>query len=103
MKDDNVLSSKIHFRLGFLYDRGSSIKNAIKHYKASINDCNDCSLNENLSSCYYNLAEIYSDSKDFDSALDYYLKSYAIDEMTNKIENLLITTKKIAKIYEKKK
>ena len=100
---DNVLSSKIHFRLGFLYDRGSSIERAIKHYKASIKACDDCSLNENLSSCYYNLAEIYNDSKEYDFALDYYLKSFAIDEMTNKIENLLITTKKIAKIYERQK
>ena len=100
-KNDKVMSSKIHFRLGFLYDRGSSIKNAIAHYKASINDCDDCSLNENLSSCYYNLAEIYKDNKDYKSALDYYLKSYAIDEMTNKIDNLLLTTKKIAKIYER--
>ena len=60
-------------------------------------------MNENLSSCYYNLAEIYNDSKEYDFALDYYLKSFAIDEMTNKIENLLITTKKIAKIYERQK
>ena len=102
-KGDNVISSKIHFRLGFLYDKSSNTENAISHYKSSIRACEDCNLNENLSSCYYNLAEIYNDQKDYDMALDYYLKSYAIDEMTNMVENIIITTKKIAKIYERKK
>ena len=102
-KNDSVLSAKIHFRLGFLYDKGLSLENAISHYKSSIRACSDCNLNENLSSCYYNLAEIYGERKEYDTALDYYLKSYSVDEMTNKIENLILTSKKIAKIYEKKK
>ena len=100
-KDDNVISAKIHFRLGFLYDRVSSLENAVKHYKESIKNCEDYNKNENISSCYYNLAEIYNDKKDYTSALNYYLKSYAIDEMTNSIENILITVKKIAQIYER--
>ena len=101
-KDDKEIVSKIHFRLGFLYDKASSFDSAIKHYKASIDICEDYSVNENLSSCYYNLAEIYNDRKDYDNALDNYLKSLTIDEITKNTEGIMITTKKVAVIYEKK-
>ena len=97
------ISAKIHFRLGFLYDRASSLEFAVKHYKLSIEDCEDYTLNENISSCYYNLAEIYSELKDYDTSLDYYLKSYSTDEITKNTEGMLITAKKIAHIYERKK
>ena len=56
----------------------------------------------NKASCYYNLAEIYSDKKEYDTALDYYLKSFATDEITKNTEGMIITVKKIAKIYERK-
>ena len=101
-EDNKTIMAKIHFRLGFLYDRGSSFEQAIKHYKASIQSCADCALNENISSCYYNLAEIYNDKKDYDTALDYYLKSYAVDELTKNSDGLMLTAKKLARIYERK-
>ncbi len=100
-KNEKEIISKIHFRLGFLYDKGSSFDLAIKHYKASIEICDDFTLNENVSSCYYNLAEIYNDRKDYNTAIDYYLKSYALDELMKNNDGLMITTKKIAKIYER--
>ena len=101
-KNNKEIAAKINFRLGFLYDKSSGFDNAVKHYEASIDICDDYNINENLSSCYYNLAEIYSDKKDYEKALDYYLKSMAIDEITKNTEGLMITTKKVAKIYEKK-
>ena len=102
-KNNKEITAKIHFRLGFLYDRASSFDNAIKHYKLSIATGSNVGINENLSSCYYNLAEIYSYKKDYENALEMYLKSFATDEMTNNYEGLLITARKIAKIYEKQK
>ena len=102
-ENNKPIAAKIHFRLGFLYDKASSNENAIKHYEASIEACENYDLNENISSCYYNVAEIYSDNRDFDSALKNYLKSFAVDEMTNNFEGMLITAKKIARIYERKK
>ena len=102
-ENEKEIRAKIHFRLGFLYDRASSFDMAIKHYKLSIENCEDCKLNENISSCYYNLAEIYYEKREYENTLNYYLKSYSIDEMTKNNEGLLITAKKIAKIYEKQK
>ena len=102
-KKDAPLCAKIHFRLGFLYDKAYSFENAIRHYTQSIEKCDSYELNENLSSCYYNLAEIYSDRKDYEKALSYYLKSLSTDEITKKIEGQLITSRKIANIYEREK
>lgn len=102
-KNNKKILAKIHYRLGFLYDKISNFDKALQHYISSINTCDDYIVNENLSTCYYNLAEIYKDKKDYTKAIDNYQKSFAIDELTKNTEGLLITSKKIAIAYEKQK
>lgn len=102
--ENNVeLKSKIYFRLGFLYDNASSFDNAKKYYEKSIETCSNHEINENLSSCYYNLAQIYYYQKDYEKALSLYMKTYAIDEIKRNFDGMFLTTKRIAKTYEKKK
>ena len=86
-----------------MYDNASSFDNAKKYYEKSIETCSNHEINENLSSCYYNLAQIYYYQKDYEKALSLYMKTYAIDEIKRNFDGMFLTTKRIAKTYEKKK
>jgi len=101
---DTLLSAKIHNNLGVLYAENTPHKDsAIYHYSTALKEFKKRNLTDYISYIYKNLASIYSQQKNYDKAIEYYLKADSLPVKEYRKRNKKQTYGYISDTYEKKK
>ena len=100
--DDNTDKSvlaELYYRIAGIFDEKDETKHAAYYYKK----CSDIKQNNNyLSRAMANLAELYDEIGNFNSAVKYYEQSISIDKENKNYNGLYSSTRHLSEIYSSK-
>lgn len=100
--DDVKLSGEVYFKYALFMDDMGKIEDAVKFYQKCIGVSEDVSLNRFVSSSYSNLASIYSEQNNPQTAIRYYELALEADKKLNNFEGLYFGYSKLAHINQAK-
>lgn len=100
--DDVKLSGEVYFKYALFLDDMGKVDDAVKFYQKCIGVSEDVSLNRFVSSSYSNLASIYSEQNNHQTAIRYYELAIEADIKLNNFEGLYFGYSKLAQINQSK-